>query len=71
MILDKTKKATANSKPLIKKNGVNNKILINLVTSSVIFDKTWGIIFCLPKKYPLRIPDIEMKGKTNPIANNE
>ena len=67
MTFVKTIKATAYSIPSFKKIGIPIMIAINLTKSSVTFDKTCGNICCLPKKYPLRILDILINGRTNPI----
>ena len=40
----------------------------NLTISSIILDVTWGIIFSLPKKNPLKILDKESNGSTKLIA---
>ena len=41
--------------------------MISLTISSIILDIICGIIFCLPKKYPLNIDDIDINGNTNPM----
>ena len=67
MTFVKTTKATAYSKPNFKNIGIPIIKLINLITSSVMFEITCGIMFCLPKKYPLKMLEMLIKGKTNPI----
>ena len=64
IILDKTIKATAYSMPFVRKIGIPIAITISLIISSVTFDTTCGIIFCLPKKYPLKIDEILINGRT-------
>lgn len=63
----RTIKATAYSIPYFIKIGMPMMMAISLTKSSVTFDNTWGNIFCFPKKYPLKILEILMNGKTNPI----
>ena len=67
IIFDSTIKATAYSIPLVRKIGIPIIIIISLIISSVTFDTTCGIIFCLPKKYPLKIDEILINGRTKPV----
>ena len=59
-ILDNTKKATAFSILIFKKIG--KKIIISKIRtiSSMRLESTWISIFSLPKKYPLKIEEIEI-----------
>ena len=67
IILTSTTKATAYSNPFCKKNGIPIIRAISLMKSSVTFDRTCGNIFCFPKKYPLKILDILINGRTKPM----
>ena len=45
-------------------------ITINSLKScSIILEMVWGIICCLPKKYPLMIEAIDINGKTREQAS--
>ena len=47
--------------------GKNKMMIINLAICSITFETVCGIIFCLPKKYPLNMLDIEINGRINAI----
>ena len=67
IILTCTTKATAYSIPFFMYEGKNIINIISLTKSSVMFDTTCGIIFSLPKKYPLSMLDMLINGKTKPM----
>lgn len=50
MMLVKTMKATAYSRPYFMNIGIPIIRVTSLITSSVIFEITWGSMFCFPKK---------------------
>ena len=64
-----TIKETVYSIPIGRINGTIRIISIKRITSSKIFDMTWGKILCLPKKYPLKIEEIDINGRTKPIES--
>ena len=45
--------------PYLIVKGIPIMYKTNLTISSIIFESIWGNIFCLPKKYPLKIEEIE------------
>ena len=65
--LDRIKNAIAYLIPLVKNIGRASIIINNLTISSVILETTCGSIFCLPKKYPLKMLDIDINGSVKPI----
>ena len=52
--------------PYLIVKGIPIMYKTNLTISSIIFERIWGNIFCLPKKYPLIILEILIKGSTKP-----
>lgn len=65
--LDRIKNAIAYLIPLVTNIGRASIIINNLTMSSVILETTCGSIFCFPKKYPLKMLDIDINGSVKPI----
>ena len=59
---------------IIKECFINLEITVivknNRANCSITFDKVLGNILSIPKKYPLIIEEIPIKGSVNPIATN-
>ena len=68
MMLIRIYPITAIRVPYFINFGKISRTTSSLNSCSRMFDTEWGIICCLPKKYPLIIEAREIKGRTNPIA---
>ena len=67
-IFIRTTPVVANVIPYINSFGIKNMINNNLIVCSIILDITYGNIFSLPKKYPLKMLERHINGRVKLIA---
>ena len=70
MILIRIYPMTAIRVPNFINFGKISRTTSSLNSCSRMFDTEWGIICCLPKKYPLMILDRDINGRTSERAIN-